>query len=113
AASMGLAVSNTRAAAEALLGRRSPFVRTPKGRPPVPAGRPPLAEAALAAYSAAGLGALLAVGAWAAVPFQALFTAGFGYVTLHDTVRHRRVRANHRTLRPSPRTVPLAPSSHA
>lgn len=113
AASMGLAVSNTRAAAEALLRRRSPFVRTPKGRSYAPSVRIPLGEVVLAAYCTAGLGVLLAVGAWAAVPFQLLFTAGFGFVGLYDSVGRRRVRPNHRTFQTPPRPVPLAPSPHA
>ncbi len=113
AASMGLAVSNTRAAAEALLGRRSPFVRTPKGRSYAPTVRIPLGEVVLAAYCTAGLCVLLAVGAWAAVPFQLLFTAGFGFVGLYDSAARRRARPNHRTFPTPPRPVPLAPSSHA
>ncbi len=81
AASMGLAASNTRGAVEALAGRPSPFVRTPKGgyRSRERGG---VAEAALALYALAGLGALAWAGAWAAVPFQALFIVGFGFVAL-------------------------------
>ena len=109
AASMGLAASNTRAAAEAFLGRRSPFVRTPKGY--VLAAGVPLAEAALAAYGVLGLVVLVAVGAWAAVPFQALFAVGFGLVSLHDSAPGRLARPIRRTFPATPRPVPLAPSS--
>ena len=97
AASMGLALSNTKGAAEALLLRRSPFVRTPK------LSVAPRAawwqgtkvtwltglEAALALYCAAGLVALVASGEWVAAPFQLLFTVGFGFVCLHDAVQRR------------------------
>ena len=114
AASMGLALSNTKGAAEGLLRRPSPFVRTPKPSAAACTGtaraeRSPVValEAGLALYCAAGLGALLAAGAWAAAPFQLLFTAGFGFVCLHDGLQNRRVRRNHRTLRATaPSAVP-------
>jgi cellulose synthase/poly-beta-1,6-N-acetylglucosamine synthase-like glycosyltransferase len=85
AGSIGLTVNNTRALASALARSRSPFVRTPKGGVR-PAGHPRfdpwgLVEAGLFAYSGAGLLAILADGEWAAVPFQVLFTLGFGLVT--------------------------------
>src|SRR5690606_1315630 len=81
AGTMGLSLSNTRAVWQALRGRRTAFVRTPKySRAPgagVPRHRyaaarvPGIAwlEAALFAYSLAGLGAVGAAGAWAGVPF--------------------------------------------
>lgn len=109
AASMGLAASNTWAAAEALLGRRSPFVRTPKGY--ALAGGVPIAGAVLTAYAVFGLGVLVAAGAWAAVPFQALVAAGFGFVSLYDSAPRRRPRPIRRTFPATPRPVPLAPSS--
>jgi GT2 family glycosyltransferase len=92
AASLGLAVSNTRGTVEALLGRRSPFVRTPKagatgGRAALrvpPARAVVWAERGLALYALGGLAALLAVGAWEGVGFQALFAAGFGLLGFHD-----------------------------
>jgi hypothetical protein len=95
AASLGLAVGNTRGVVEALAGRRSPFVRTPKagtggGRaalqvPPDASAKAVLwAERALALYSLGGLTALVAVGAWEGVGFQALFVAGFGLLGFHD-----------------------------
>jgi cellulose synthase/poly-beta-1,6-N-acetylglucosamine synthase-like glycosyltransferase len=115
AASMGLALSNTKGAAEALLRRRSPFVRTPKGegssvgsgyaaRDGVWLGR---AEAALALYCAAGLVALVLSGEWAAVPFQLLFTVAFGFVCTYDGVKKRREGAARRTL-PSDSPLPLS-----
>ena len=97
AGSMGMALSNTIALGEALLGRRSAFVRTPKFNLQSGSQRrawwrgryaetrvPPVvwAEALLALYCLVGLGFVTAAGAWAAVPFQALFALGFGLVTV-------------------------------
>lgn len=108
AVSMGLALSNTRAVVQGLMGRATAFTRTPKYGdasdgpwwtsryaireiPPVVWG-----EALLAVYCTMGLAVLVALGEWAAVPFQALFAGGFGLVTfsnLHHTVRVRRAAA--------------------
>jgi uncharacterized membrane protein YhiD involved in acid resistance len=41
-------------------------------------------EALLAVYCTAGLGVVIALGEWAAVPFQALFAAGFVLVTVSN-----------------------------
>jgi len=87
---MGLALNNTAAVAEALAGRRIVFERTPKfdargARVPTwwktPYARrrlPPLvwAEVGLAVYATAGLAALVVVGAWAFVPFQVFAATG-------------------------------------
>ncbi len=83
AGTMGLALSNTHAVVEGLRGRRTAFARTPKYRAGeawwrsayAASGLPPVVwgEATLALYSMAGLGALVACGAWAALPFQAFF----------------------------------------
>ena len=128
-ASMGLALSNTKGAAEALLRRRSPFVRTPKLSTAVPNVSMPGAsglpwakdygspersllswlEAGLALYCAAGLVALVASGEWVAAPFQLMFTVGFGFVCVHDAVQKRRAFAKGRTLQPS--DDPLASSA--
>lgn len=103
AGTMGLSVNNTRAVWQALYGRRTAFQRTPKydRRPATRSGmhphryaavrRPSIVwiEAALFVYCLAGLAAILAIGAWAAVPFQALFAAGFGFVTLASVTRDR------------------------
>ncbi|RMH65018.1 MAG: hypothetical protein D6685_06270, partial [Bacteroidetes bacterium] len=52
------------------------------------------AEAALALYALAGLGAIIACGAWTAVPFQALFAVGFGLIVFyHRWPAGRRHRA--------------------
>lgn len=104
AGSMGLALSNTHALGQALRGKRTAFVRTPKyGRrregswwfsryataslPPVVWG-----EAALALYCLAGLGVTVGLGEWAAVPFQAIFAAAFTLVTACNWQQVRAVR---------------------
>jgi cellulose synthase/poly-beta-1,6-N-acetylglucosamine synthase-like glycosyltransferase len=74
AAPVVLVVPAARAVAEAVVGRRTPFARTPKGgRGEGEAG---LAEIALAAYSVAGLVGLAALGAWGGAAFQALLAVG-------------------------------------
>jgi hypothetical protein len=102
---MGIALSNTRALWQALKGEKTAFVRTPKyGRgskergwwlsryamadlPPVVWG-----EALLAVYCLAGLGVTIMYGEWAAIPFQALFAAGFALVTVSNIQQVRHVR---------------------
>jgi hypothetical protein len=97
AASMGLALSNTRAVWQGLMGRATPFTRTPKygaqeGDDPWWTSRyavrqlPPIvwAEAGMALYCTAGLVVLAVLGEWAALPFQAFFAGGFGLVTLSN-----------------------------
>ncbi len=105
AGSAGLALSNTVAIAQAAMGWQTAFVRTAKFRveggaarwwqSPYAARRLPFAawaEAFLALYALAGLGVLVAMGAWAALPFQAVFALGFSLVTFWN-VRQRFVRA--------------------
>jgi hypothetical protein len=90
AVGIGLSLNNARAVAEALLGRRSGFTRTPKynlgrGEGPasrryrIPAGLDPWLEAALALYFTGVLAAAALQGIWSALPFLALFQAGFAY----------------------------------
>ncbi len=101
AGTTGLAFSNTLAIAQALAGRRTPFVRTPKynaqqGQPAwwhsqYADRRLPGAawgEAFLAAYSWLGLVVIVQAGAWVAVPFQLLFAVGFSLITFWN-VQHR------------------------
>jgi cellulose synthase/poly-beta-1,6-N-acetylglucosamine synthase-like glycosyltransferase len=114
AGTVGLALSNTRAVLRGLLGQSMSFVRTPKtGDTPKTSeqkGRPwwharyaaealfsdgggiAWSETALALYSLAGLLVVAAAGEWAALPFQALFAAGFGLVAGLDLRQARRVR---------------------
>jgi hypothetical protein len=89
---MGIAINNTRAFVEGVIGRQSPFVRTPKyalqGRGDSWRGkvyRPPLsawafAELALALYAAVTLGYAAARGHWLAVPFLFLYFVGGAYI---------------------------------
>ncbi|MDX1546923.1 MAG: glycosyltransferase [Rhodothermales bacterium] len=104
AGSMGMALNNTRAIWQAVRGRRTAFVRTPKHGVGAGAwwkGRyadariPPVVwlEGALAVYCGAGLVAVAAAGAWAAVPFQAFFALAFGLVTVYNVRQYRQVRA--------------------
>ena len=79
AAPLALVVPGTLAALEAALGRRTPFVRTPKGARRQPA-RVRWPELALAAYSGAGALALAGVGAWGPLLFQSLFVIGLAGV---------------------------------
>lgn len=82
---IGLGVNNARAVLEALSGRRSPFVRTPKyGERSVRryrARRDPrlFFELLLALYFTGSLAAAMALRAWASLPFLALFWWGYTY----------------------------------
>ena len=89
---IGMGVNQTRAVAEALGGRMTPFVRTPKTgsvgrelgarRYLVRRDWTPWVELGLAAYHAWGVGLALSHGYYLALPFQLLFVLGFGYVGL-------------------------------
>lgn len=91
AGSMGFAVNNTRAVIEALLGKRTAFVRTPKYHIMTPADRwqdkryvprqlhpQVFIELLLGLYFLVGLGISLYHAELAALPFQMLFMLGFG-----------------------------------
>ena len=96
AGTMGLSLSNTNAFWQALWGTDTAFIRTPKYGTGDETGwwrsRYAIAElpqvvwweALLAVYCTAGLGVVVALGEWAAVPFQALFAAGFVLVTVSN-----------------------------
>ena len=96
AGTMGLSLSNTNAFWQALRGTDTAFIRTPKyGTDPddgwwqsryAIAELPTVVwwEALLAVYCTAGLGVVVALGEWAAIPFQALFAAGFVLVTVSN-----------------------------
>ena len=105
AGSMGMAVNNSRAIFEGLIGKKSPFVRTPKYSSTGASGASwwgtsygnssalspeVFVEAALTIYSIAGLAAIVSVGQWAAIPFQLLFVLGFGLMTYYG-IQHFRL----------------------
>ena len=86
---MGQCLSNTKAVAEAFLGRRSAFLRTPKfgivgsdghwrgKRYALRGDWTAVGEWALAAYGVAVMFAALRLGNWWTLPWATLFTAGF------------------------------------
>jgi hypothetical protein len=96
AGTMGLSLSNTNAVWQALRGTDTAFIRTPKYGGEAREGwwrsRYAIAElphviwweALLALYCTVGLGVVVALGEWAAVPFQAFFAAGFGLITISN-----------------------------
>ena len=102
AGTMGMALSNTGALFQAIRGKKTAFVRTPKynttfqpaqAAPAVVKQNKPQKrnipfvvwlEAALAVYCTVGLFFIIVYGEWAAVPFQALFALGFGLVTVFN-----------------------------
>ena len=91
----GLALSNTVAILQGLLGKGQPFRRTPKfrieghgdrwigSRYALPFQWVTLGELALAGYALATVLLALAVGNYLAVPFLLLYVGGYGYVGLH------------------------------
>jgi hypothetical protein len=107
----GLALSNTIAISQGLLGRGMPFRRTPKfhierrgdrwagSRYVLPFQWVTLGELALAGYALLTVAAALLVGNYYAVPFLLLYVGGYGYISLHglrDVWASRRVRARAR-----------------
>ncbi len=98
AGTMGMAVSNTQALYQALRGKKTAFVRTPKYSTvqqkatmkqisnPTKARITVIMwlEAILALYCIIGLGLIVWFGEWAAIPFQALFALGFSLITLFN-----------------------------
>ena len=89
---IGLCVNQTRAVIEAVLGRETEFVRTPKhgirGKLETWSGKKyraaksltPLFELAMAAYFLVAVRIALANGHYVSIPFLLLFLFGFGYV---------------------------------
>lgn len=89
---IGMCINNAWAVTEALLGRKTPFVRTAKYRIETlrdrwkgkiyRSMRKPtfVAEFVLSVYMCAALGALIITRNWAALPYVMLFVAGYLYV---------------------------------
>ena len=84
----GLTVNNSRAVWQALTGRRSAFVRTPKAGSALThdysrlVDRQSWLEVAFALYYLGAMVIAAQTALWHALPFLALFTFGFGYVGL-------------------------------
>ncbi|GAB3590563.1 cellulose synthase family protein [Hymenobacter daeguensis] len=97
--SMGLALHNARAVVLGWLGRRTPFVRTPKAGTGGPARRRRyrtggvgplvLLEGVLALYFAFGLAAGVYFDDYGLMPFHSLLTVGFAAI-FYYSVRHNR-----------------------
>ncbi|GMQ81984.1 MAG: glycosyltransferase [Rhodothermia bacterium] len=96
AGGIGMSLNNCRAFLDVIVGRRTGFVRTPKQdvsddeghefwwqSPYVKVQIPGVAyaEGIFALYSLLGLGYMIAVGAWSAIPFQVVFATGFLFVS--------------------------------
>ncbi|GAB5534931.1 MAG: glycosyltransferase [Rubricoccaceae bacterium] len=89
AAPLGLVVPGTLALLEAQLGRKTPFVRTPKTAAAQNL-RIRWPEAMLALTSAIGALALASAGAWGPLLFQSLFVVGLGAVAWTGPIARRR-----------------------
>lgn len=97
AGSMGLSINNTRAVLQAFRGKKTEFVRTPKLSDKATNVQAAITsknkysnkkispvvwlEAFAALYCIAGVIMTIYIGEWAAVPFQAMFAAGFALVS--------------------------------
>ena len=85
---VGIAISNARAVGEALMGRRSDFIRTPKcgdaTRKAYRAKMPllPLLEIGLSGYCCYAVVQFSLWGHWFLAPFQLINAVGFGYIGL-------------------------------
>ncbi|RME43435.1 MAG: glycosyltransferase [Chloroflexi bacterium] len=100
----GIALSNAQAVAEALLGRKTAFNRTPKFRiedrqdrwagKSYALGRDPLVlgEAALSGYAGLGIIAAWQTGQWFAIPYMLLYALGFGLVAALTLLHSRKGR---------------------
>ncbi len=92
AASMGLAVNNSKALWSAWRRSRTPFERTPKAHSQYRAktsGIIVTLEMAMAVYSVAGLSYLLWEGIWAGVGFQAIFAVSYILVARYNILELR------------------------
>lgn len=81
----GMALAQSLAVFEALRGRRTAFVRTPKrglgaGSYRVADAATGMPELVLAAWHVVGIVGAVSLGRWGSIPFLALFAAGFGWV---------------------------------
>ncbi len=98
-ASIGLSVNNAQAALEGLLGKKSPFIRTPKyhitgrgqswkeKRYRSPISWSTIGELVLGLYTVAAIVYAIAVREYGALPFLVLFGAGYLLIALYS-IRH-------------------------
>lgn len=94
---LGLAVNNTRAVIEALVGQESPFVRTPKeGDKPLktqayrlPANIWTFLELGLGLFYTGAIIWAITSGTWASIPFLVLFQNGFLFMAFHSIMENR------------------------
>ncbi len=98
-ASIGLSVNNAQAALEGLLGKKSPFIRTPKyhitgrgqswkeKRYRSPISWSTIGELVLGLYTAAAIGYAIWVKEYGALPFLVLFAGGYLLIALYS-IRH-------------------------
>ena len=114
---VGIALSNTRAVGEALAGKRSPFVRTPKvGDAPGKTYRVkmpilPLLEIGLSGYCWFAVSLFLFSGYWFLAPFQLINAVGFGYIGLLGLLQSLRSGRPHKPSKQAPfETAPAHPS---
>ncbi len=100
---IGICLNQARAVIEALAGHESPFVRTPKYAVEASSDRSwtrkryrgmgnlvLVLEIAFTIYTTIIVAYAAAHGQWLAVPFLALFAAGFGFVSLTSVMERRR-----------------------
>ncbi len=122
ATGIGLSVNQTRAVFEALLGRESEFVRTPKHgvvgklqswkekRYRGALTAVPFIEVALACYFAATLGMAIWAGRYVSIPFVLLFGTGYAYVGFLSLSHGVRRRREARAAAPEPVVLPATAS---
>jgi len=108
---VGLAISNTKAIGEAVIGKESPFIRTPKsGEQEVKRYRAKwpwlaLIEIAMGLFSASTFGIYVAAGQYFTSPFLAIYAAGFLFVGIL-TLCHSFNLTGSTMLRVTPEPVP-------
>ncbi|MCS7000335.1 MAG: glycosyltransferase family 2 protein [Bacteroidota bacterium] len=129
AGSMGLAINNTKAVLEALIGKRSEFLRTPKYRIVSTSDdwrtrkyartrlrASVVIELLLGAYFLVGIAVSLYFVELAAIPFQVMFLIGFGgigYLSFVHWLEATRAHTDSHTPVPNARAMTAAPATSA
>jgi cellulose synthase/poly-beta-1,6-N-acetylglucosamine synthase-like glycosyltransferase len=93
----GLSLSNGCAVLQALAGRKSPFLRTPKvgdtgGKVRAPRSRMPFFEIVLGLYAAVALFIFLRDGGWFLGPFLLVYVGGLLWLGIQELMERRNVR---------------------